>query len=200
MFISVAELEAFMGKTFDLTEETQAESIISMVSSFIKNRVKNVSFSLVEDDVITTQADGHGIVELYSRPIQYITSVVDINGDSIEDYDFDGLRAIYNLFPLQVVTITFTHGYSTTPDDIKDVTKAAAARIMYNPAGHRQETVGAISLTYPGMGGEAGSVTFSSEERRILESYSSGDASLRLGVLHRKTSGMPVLTISNNIS
>lgn len=70
---------------------------------------------------------------------------------------------------------------------------------MYNPSGLRQETVGAISVTYPGIGGEAGTINFSTLERRILSNYAYQARSMRLMVAERRMSGMPVLTIDNDI-
>lgn len=195
--ITTSELEAFMGKTFTTEEEAQASSIIDTVSDFIESEV-GMSFSPVVDDVITIQADGQGIIEFTSRPVADVTSVKDVNGDEITDWEFDGLSAVYNLFPNQVVTVTYSHG-SLPPNDIKGIAKTASARVMYNPSGLRQETVGAISVTYPGIGGEAGTINFSATERKILAKYGAQSSSLRLNVTKRRLAELPILTLTNDI-
>lgn len=198
--ITVVELEAFMGRDFSVgVEETQAEAIIDMVTSMVESYT-GTSFTPVVDDVITIQADGQGIVELYSKPVTTVTSVKDINGQEVTDWDFDGMATIYNLYPLQVVDITYSHGYQEVPSDIKAVALGASSRIMYNPSGLRQETVGAISVTYPGVGGEAGTINLSRLEREVLDKYARVSQSMRLKSLSRKVSGLPVLTIDNVIA
>lgn len=197
--VSVEEVEAFMGREFTTPEAAQAQAVIDMVEAIVGSEVAGVSFTLVEDDIIDIQADGHGIIELSSRPVHEVSSILDINGDEVRYWDFDGLTTIYNLFPLQVVQLTYTHGYETLPADIRAVIIGASSRFMNNPSGLRQETVGAISVTYPGIQGESGTIMFSSMERNILAKYASQSRSLRLKTMRRRTAGMPILTLTNDI-
>lgn len=197
--VTVAELSAFMGREFSTVEQTQAESIIAVVEGVIESET-GVSFTPVVDDLIVIQADGHGIIELNSRPVTNVTSVTDVNGEEITSWEFDGLSTIYNLFPLQVVYVTYSHGFDAVPNDIKGVALGAASRVMYNPSGLRQETVGAISVTYPGIGGEAGTINFTAVDRKILAKYGWQATSMRLAVTRRRVTGLPVLTIDNDIN
>lgn len=196
--ITVEELSAFMGREFSTSEAEQAQALIDVVEGAIESET-GVSFTPVTDDVIKIQADGHGIIELKSRPVTNVTSLVDVNGDEIDYWEFDGLTTIYNLFPLQVVTLTYSHGFSSVPRDIRGVALGSASRVMYNPSGLRQETVGAISVTYPGIGGEAGTINFSALERKILGKYGDDAASMRLATNRRRIAGLPILTIDNSI-
>ena len=197
--ITVEELAAFMGREFSTSERTQAEAIISVVESAIESET-GVSFTHKANDVVRLQADGHGIIELHSRPVTDVTSVLDVNDEEIDHWEFDGLTTIYNLFPLQVVTITYSHGFDIVPKDIRGVALGIASRVMYNPSGLRQETVGAISVTYPGVGGEAGTINFSTYERSVLAKYADTMASMRLATVKRRVAGLPVLTLNNNIN
>lgn len=197
--ITADELAAFMGKTFSASEAAQAQAIIDVVEGAIESET-GISFTAVADDEIRIQADGHGIIELRSRPVTAITSVTDMDGVAIDYVEFDGLSTLYNLYPNQVVDIVYSHGFSTVPKDIKGVALGSASRVMYNPSGLRQETVGAISVTYPGIGGEAGTINFSSLERAILAKYGENAASMRLATVNRRVAGMPILTIDNNIA
>ncbi|MGW2591661.1 hypothetical protein ACWCXC_15550 [Streptomyces sp. NPDC001515] len=46
------------------------------------------------------------------------------------------------------VSVTFTHGYAEVPGDVIAVALTAAQRVLSNPNDLRQETVGAVSVTY----------------------------------------------------
>jgi hypothetical protein len=196
--ITVEELEAFMGRTFTDTEVSQAEALIDTVSSVVEAET-GVSFSLVDNEEIRIQADGYGMIELSAKPISAVT-VYDINSDDeILDAAWDGLCTIYGLQPNQVVDVVYSHGYSTVPGDIKAVVYGICSRIMYNPAGLRQETVGAISVTYPGIGGEAGTINFSTLEQKVLDKYSRTEKSMRLAGERLRIASLPILTIDNDI-
>src|ERR1044071_10230990 len=106
---------------------------------------------------------------------------------------WDGLSAIYGLQPNQVVDIVYSHGYSTVPGDIKAVAYGVCSRIMYNPSGLRQETVGAISVTWPGVGGEAGTINFSGLEKKVLAKYSRMAKSMRMATQRRRYDSLPIL-------
>lgn len=196
--ITVEELEAFMGREFTEQEEIFAEAQIEAISAAIES-VTGVTFELVEDQEIRTQADGYGFIELNAKPISEVT-VYDIDSDEeLECASWDGLQGIYGLDPNQVVDIVYSHGYTTVPNDIKTVVKGSAARIMYNPSGLRQETVGAISVTYPGVQGEAGTINFSRLERKILAKYSAIAKSWRMSLQRRRVASLPILTVDNDI-
>lgn len=196
--ITVEELEAFMGRTFTDPEAAQAEIFIDMASDVIESE-SGVSFSLVEDEEIRIQADGYGIIELNAKPIQAIAVYQIDSTDEVSYATWDGLSAVYGLQPNEVVDIVYTHGYTTVPGDIKAVCYGVCSRMMYNPSGLRQETVGAISVTYPGLGGEAGTLNFSTLEKRVLEKYAASAKSMRMAVQRRKQESLPILTYWNDV-
>lgn len=196
--ITVEELEAFMGRTFDEAEEIQAEALIETVSAVIEGET-GVSFSSVTDEEIRTQADGYGIIEFSAKPISAVVVYELETTTEIEYAVWDGLSAVYGLQPNQVVDVVYSHGYAVVPGDIKAVAYGVCSRIMFNPSGLRQETVGAISVTYPGIGGEAGTINFSRLEMRILEKYKRSARSMRMAVERRRLNSLPILTIDNNI-
>jgi hypothetical protein len=196
--ITTDELEAFMGRDFTESEAAQAGAIIDQVSFFIEDEA-GVLLTHMPNDVIIIQADGHGIIELNSRPINSVDSVKNVDGDEIDCWEWDGLAAVYGLFPNQVVTLTYDHGFETVPGRLKAVALGVASRVMYNPSGLRQETVGAISVTYPGIGGEAGTINFTDLERKVLDRYAGIGKSLRLSIQQRRLAALPILTIDNDI-
>lgn len=197
--ITTQELAAFMGRTFTDSEEDQAQMFIDNVSAVIEG-MTDVSFALVEDEEIRIQADGYGMIELSAKPIVSVT-VYDLNATEALSYGcWDGLATVYGLQPNQVVDIIYTHGYTTVPGDIKAVCYGVCSRMMYNPGGLRQETVGAISVTYPGIGGEAGTINFSTLERRVLSKYHDTMKSMRLAGERRRLASLPELTTWNDIN
>lgn len=196
--ITVEELEAFMGREFTEAEENQAEALIEAIGDAIWGAT-GVSFELVEDEEIRAQADGYGMIELSAKPITDV-AVYDVGEDTeYETAVWDGLQGIYGLYPNQVVDIIYSHGYSETPRDIKSVVKGAASRIMYNPSGLRQETVGAISVTYPSIQTEAGTIVFSRLERKILAKYAAIAQSWRMSLERKRVASLPILTVDNDI-
>lgn len=197
--ITVEELEAFMGRTFTTAEEAQAGVLIDIVSDVIESET-GVTFSLVEDQEVRMQADGYGIIELNAKPIQEVTIYEIDSADEVSYATWDGLAAVYGLQPNEVVDIVYTHGYTTVPGDIKAVCYGVCSRIMYNPSGLRQETVGAISVTYPGIGGEAGTINFSTLERKVLEKYAATARSMRMAIQRRKLDSLPILSYWNQIN
>lgn len=197
--ITTAELEAFMGRTFTDTEEAQAEVLIDLVSSVIESET-GVSFSPRADEDVRVQADGYGMIEFHSKPISSVTVYEPDTTTEIDYAVWDGLACVYGLQPNQVVDIVYSHGYTVPPGDIKAVCYGVCSRIIINPSGLRQETVGSISVTYPGIGGEAGTINFSSLEKRILKKYSDSVKSMRLAVQRRKLDSLPILTTDNNIA
>lgn len=197
--ITTSELAAFMGRTFTDSEEDQAQLFIDMVSAVIEGET-GVSFELVEDEEIRIQADGFGMIELSAKPILAV-AVYDIDETEPLTYgSWDGLATVYGLQPNQVVDIIYTHGYTSIPGNIKAVMYGVCSRMMYNPGGLRQETVGAISVTYPGIGGEAGTINFSTLEKRVLEKYKDTMKSMRLAGERRRQCALPELTTWNDIS
>lgn len=187
-----------MGRTFTESEEAQAQMFIDNVSIIIESET-GVSFAAVDNEEIRIQADGYGMIELSAKPISQV-AVYDLDETTPLVYGtWDGLATVYGLQPNQVVDIVYSHGYATVPGDIKAVCYGVCSRMMYNPGGLRQETVGAISVTYPGIGGEAGTINFSTLERRVLEKYSNTMASMRLAGERRRYAALPELTTWNDI-
>lgn len=196
--ITVEELEAFMGREFTDAEADQAEAQIQAISDAIEG-VTGISFELVEDEEIRAQADGFGMIELTAKPISAITVFEIESGDEYTAATWDNMQCIYGLYPNETVDIVYSHGYATVPGDIKTVVKGMASRIMINPSGLRQETVGAISVTYPGVQGEAGTIQFSKLETKILAKYTAQAQSWRMSAERRRISSWPELTVDNDI-
>lgn len=198
--ITVQDLETFMGTTFDTAQTAQADMLCTLVTAAITSET-GVTFGAVDDDMITAQADGHGIIELLEKPIRAVTAVKKWD-ETDEDtlWKWDGMAGIYNLAPRTTYNITYSYGTNTIPGDVEIVALGMASRVMYNPSGLRQETVGAISITYPGIGGEAGTINMSNLEEKMLSKYKPLGWSYRNGINALREQNLPVLTTWNNIN
>lgn len=196
--ITVEELEAFMGREFSEAEADQAEALVEAITDTVEG-ITGISFSVVADEEVRMQADGYGIIELNAKPVSAVAVYPMDEADEHSSATWDGMQTIYGLYPNEVVDVVYSHGYSSVPGDIKTVAKGVASRIMYNPSGLRQETVGAISVTYPGVGGEAGTINFSRLEQKVLAKYTAMVKSWRMDAQRRRIGLLPELTIDNNI-
>ncbi len=127
-----------------------------------------------------------GVVRLPQRPVAAVSAVEDINGNAVA-YQWDGLDKLrfvgtglenrwdlegYSV-PLEVVDVTYTHGYATIPDDIEAVVTNMTLRavsIDQSNAAIQQESIGGYSYT---MGGAAaaGPLGLLLGERQVLDKY-----------------------------
>jgi hypothetical protein len=74
---------------------------------------------------------------------------------------------------LSAVTVTFTHGYATVPDDLKAVAVAIARRLPAQLASVTAEAAGGVSRQYGGLlSGQASlSASFTAVEQMVLDRY-----------------------------
>ena len=120
-----------------------APSALEMVSDIVRAEARQ-SFVRTTTTFTTYALDGY--VHLPQRPIVSVDSVTYEGGAQVDWKPFnDRLYVGYQTEPL---TVTFTHGYSAVPGDVKAVVLAATARVLGNPHDLRQETVGSVSVTY----------------------------------------------------
>lgn len=171
--IPVSDLETLLGRTFTDAEAAQAALYIDYASTYIRDYTDR-SFERRSNHQIRSQADAHGVIELPDPPIVTVTSVVDAD-DEGESWDvdvvWDQMWRLNRLRPWHTYDIVYTHGDVEVPDSIKGICASMASRQMINPAGIRQETVGATSVTYASVFGEAGALGLSKLERQILDRY-----------------------------
>lgn len=70
------------------------------------------------------------------------------------------------------VDVTYTHGFSVIPRLIQSVALACAARVVANPTGVRQTSVGDVSVTYAGSDADLTSGAYLTDrERAILRRF-----------------------------
>lgn len=167
---TVADLEAFLGTTFD--DPTSAELAIDIASNIVKNYCGHSILKVLNDNIFL---DGSGttLLLLPAFPVNGI-DLIEIEGEILENTKYkwskkgwvvrtDGL-----LWPSQpnTIEIIYNHGYDTVPDAILGVVLSLSSRIVEQPSGIKQETIGSYSVTYNDP-----SPTLRANEQSVLDYY-----------------------------
>lgn len=187
-FATEAELEAYTGTSID---STRAALLLDTATGAIRAHTGQ-TISRVTSDTVILPGNYSAALELPERPVIAVSTVkIDDTTLTLDsDYVWDGrwtlLRGtnvtgvlVINDGPLvstsgdwggpgAQVTVTYTHGLATVPDDIKGVCLALAARSLQSPDGVNSESIGTYSVTY---GRTGGAVSLLDDERRLLDRY-----------------------------
>ncbi len=127
-----------------------------------------------------------GVVRLPQRPVVTVSAVEDINGNTVS-HEWDGLDKLRYVgsgranrwdiegytVPLEVVDVTYTHGYETVPEDITAVAMNMLLRAVQIDATNsavQQESIGGYSYTM-GAAAANGPLGLLLGERQILDKY-----------------------------
>lgn len=168
-FCSIDDINTFLGTTI-LPDDAQALLAIDEATAVIKNYC-NQKIEQVSDD--TTLLDGTGSTKLFlpEIPVSSITSVtVD---DVLLDPTYYALAengVLWRKYGVWTVgarniSITYTHGYASIPEDVKGVCYRSAARLYQAQLKARRQdfvsglqsvSVGDWSETYENAGGSSG--------------------------------------------
>jgi len=152
----------------DLTDysagfEAQA---IAFASALVRNATGQ-TLSLVTDDTVTLRG-GKSKLLLPEFPVVSVKNVTGKYYATTADpfyYEIYDVAALYGPIPAgvwvqdadgrlllpvgaswpPVVTLTYTHGYETVPDDLKMVVTAVASRMLDNPLADQTKTTGGVS-------------------------------------------------------
>ncbi len=174
-FCTVADLAAFLQIAI-AADNASALAAIQEASAAIQNHCRQV-IEEVEDDEYTFDV-GSAQTKLFlpELPVTEVSDVVE-NDETLtatDDYKLGRNGVLHRIsnywYPgVQTVTVTYTHGYATIPQDIVDVCARAAARRYQaglraaqtgGVAGVQAQTLGDYSVTYgseqSGGGGEGG--------------------------------------------
>ena len=170
-----AEIEAETGQTFESATATDLlAGTWSRDLELPKRPVTAVTTVKVNDVAL-----GAGEFEFNDRNLIRRASTFTGNFDSLNEAEYGGdytdeaqgarhENGSHWGGPASTITVTYTHGYATVPDDIRLMVLRAAARQLNNPVGVRQEALGAYSVTYPEVGAGSGGTVLNSTERSEL--------------------------------
>jgi len=169
-FCSLEDIEEFLQVTLSTT--TQISSAIRAIdeATVAIQNYTHQEIEQTEDDEITLDCAGYSSkLFLPQLPVTEVSEVVEddetLTEGSDEDYQLGQWGILHRVSAnwaagIQNITVTYTHGYATIPDDIVAVCTRAAARAYQ--AGLRAAEVEAV----PGVSAESlgdHSVTYSAE-------------------------------------
>ena len=136
-FATVEDVEAFL--QVEINEPVQVASVeraLAEATAAIRNYCRQY-LELVEDEEITLDSAGGARLFLPELPVIEVSEVVEDDETLVVDDDYKlGQHGILHRQPagrkwargVQIITITYSHGYETLPDDIIAIATRAAAR------------------------------------------------------------------------
>lgn len=141
---------------------------ITRVSSRVQRYCNRVSLTQVEDDEITMAGSYSYELPLPKGPVTEVSAVT-VDGSSVSDWDLVKDKLIRSSLddaspfvtpttphwggPHVVVAVTYTHGFATVPDEVKDVCFDLLAMAWHNPTGVRSQAIDGYSVTFGGTRG-----------------------------------------------
>ena len=188
-FCVVADLEEFL--QVEITTAAQiasAERAIAEASAAIRNYC-NQYIELVEDDEITLDSNGKTVVILPELPVVSVGEVVEDDETLTvdDDYKLGQWGILYRIGAvwkagIQILEITYNHGYATIPVDVEAVCVRAASRAyqaglkaaaMEGVPGVSATALGDYSVSYAGEGASesSGSRMLLLSEKDMLNRY-----------------------------
>lgn len=167
-FIDVDDLASYTGNSADdATFAAQAALAIAAASQIIRTWTCQ-TIDQVTDDEVTLIGGGWWLC-LPEKPVTAVA--VQIDGSPFTGWQLESQvllsRTDAACWPT-LVTVTYTHGYATVPDDIKQVCRALAARLVANPSGMRSEALDDYSYA---VADPAGAGALTTAEMGILAPY-----------------------------
>lgn len=150
-FATTTDLAAYLQRTgFGPAEVASAQLALDIATAVVRERTGQ-DFTIKTNDVITLDTYEDRDVVLPQGPVTAVGAVVTRNLGSTTtttrtlntDYEVRGGRLRWvgaGTWPYEV-TVTYTHGYATIPDDVKGATLAVAAEIHANPEGLSQSAL-----------------------------------------------------------
>lgn len=175
--VGIEDIEAAIGRTAeDAAEEARWLHYIRVISAFVCGYCDD-SFEYLENDVVRYRADYYGVIVLGGGPVSEVTEVANWRTGAPIDVPWDGFE-IYDLQPLQTVDVTYNHGYTEVPEDIKGVVVDTVIGIVGLGATGplKTLTVGDITEVYATARGVGVSL-----QETVLDRYRMTAKSLRLG-------------------
>lgn len=153
-FALAADLASYLQATFTTAQTATATLLLTLASDEIRS-VTGQEVDRVTDDAVELDAPADRELVLPQRPADEPT-LVKVDGIAVTDWTFRrdtlyrpaGWVARDTNGVTLPVEVTYTHGWTTLPAELKRVTLQAAARAMRNPDGLREWQTGSESETF----------------------------------------------------
>lgn len=185
-FCTIQDLEDFL--QIDIAEAKAASAARAIVEA--TEAIRNYCHQIIErvaDDVITLDCAGGGRLFLPELPVVEVTEVIEddeiLTPGADEDYQLGQCGILHRAgcnwkAGVQIIQITYTHGYDDLPDDLIAVATRAAARAYQaglraseaeGIPGISAKSLGDYSVTYVGeSGGGMGEGVMGASAARML--------------------------------
>ena len=169
----------------DLTtiDTERADLLLSLASGEVRGFCGQL-FDFVEADVVILDGKGATVLLLPELPVASVEEIIEAPGFLMErelagptasspafEWNEDGIvrRIDGGVFDrrLRYYRVTYSHGWSTVPDEVMNVVLRVAARSYDNPQALRQETLGRYSYTI--AGDQAGVGLFDADTRALAD-------------------------------
>lgn len=193
-FATTADLASFLQITVDTAS---AQLALDLSTALIQNYTRQTITYVASDTVILN--GNTAVLLLPQRPVVGTPVVNGLVPSAVYRFDppdrltygvpsgnlaaaqyANGPDPVYGVWPLQV-SVTYSHGYQTIPDDIRGVCISVAARAYSNPQGLRGESMGSYSVQYAGAGDIlVPGVALSGAEEQMLNRHRRRSSSLSL--------------------
>jgi hypothetical protein len=148
MFCTVADIKHFLQIPVPAAKKDAANRAITEATAAIQNYCHQ-RLEFIANDTVTLDCAGGKRIFLPELPVTYVTSVYEDGKLLFVDTDYmlgeHGILWRFNAsWPprIQIVTITYDHGWFVIPDDIISIATRAASRAYQ--AGLRAEEMSAI--------------------------------------------------------
>lgn len=195
-FCTIQDVRDFLQMPItDADQVAAVELAIAWATETIKNYCRQV-IERVENETITLDCDGGVRLFLPELPVISVAEVVE-DGEALavdDDYKLAAYGVLHRvdqdwLSGVQVIEITYTHGYATIPDDIVAVCARAASRAFQaglkaadaeGIAGIQSKSLGDYSVTFAsehgggvgeGLMGASGARLLLLSEKDVLSRY-----------------------------
>ena len=135
----------------------------------------HITPTVTED--VTVDGSGHRFVSLPSLHVTAVNSVTE-DGTLLDagSYEWSEIGQLWRSWPwsghFRGITANITHGFATTPEDVRAVVLAVAARAQVSPDGVVRRQTGAVSESYSQTGfNVAGGISLMPHEKDALARY-----------------------------
>jgi len=183
-FAEIEDIEAFLQVEIPAEKLEAAQAALTAATSAIRNYCRQ-HLSLVSDETITLDGKGGTKIFLPELPVISVASVVEDGETLVEGTDYKlGQHGILHRIGakwsvgIQNITVTYSHGYATIPDDIAAVCARAASRTYQaglraadsgGVLGVASKQLGDFSVAYQSeAGGGAGEGVMGASAARML--------------------------------
>jgi hypothetical protein len=148
---TLEDVEAVLGRDLTDGEFLRVDRLLAMASKKVRTYTGQF-FEVVENDLLELVPDAWGQVRLPQRPVTAVASVV-VDGETMDadGYTWTAQGALSRTYGYwwTPVTVTYTHGYDTIPDDVAFVVaELVVARFSAPEGGVKSESLGSYSVSY----------------------------------------------------